>query len=64
MSVGACKTCVYFDKKAQECHRYPPTPFPVPRASSITGEAQVSVLGLFPAARADWYCGEHRTEDA
>jgi hypothetical protein len=60
MVKGICKNCLYFQKQQQmivgqdsgECHRYPPTGFPVPSTQGL------QIMSIFPPTKATNSCGE------
>ena len=62
--IESCGTCRHYSTKERECRRNPPTAFPVQRASALTGETTtLSVLGIWPATRAENWCGEWEPRD-
>ncbi len=47
----ACQDCKYFSALTSECRKNPPVPV------MIAGRDGPHVLGMFPATRADQWCG-------
>jgi hypothetical protein len=58
MNDHRCGECFWFDKKAGECHRFPPVPFPMPQMNALTGRPEAAILGLHAPTPEGGWCGE------
>jgi hypothetical protein len=55
--LGTCKDCRFYCAKEQECRANPPQAFPMPGKSSLTGEPRLNIVGIWPSARPELWCG-------
>ena len=60
VSIKHCNTCFYYNKKYNECHRYPPV-FCPPYHDYSTSTSKEHLFHFFPKVNGtfDW-CGEHK----
>jgi len=56
--IERCGDCYYWDRKERECHRNPPSPFPMPSVNPLTGRPEATVLGLHSPTPETGWCGQ------
>lgn len=49
-----CSSCPFFEPLQEQCRRNPPQAFVIPGA-----DGRPAVVGAWPAARKENWCGEH-----